>query len=85
MAKSPAPPIGLGKIDSEEKTVEVRLRFKGRAAADLLDFQRAYQARHSEAVEPAPLIQHIVQAHIDADEGFQTWRRENPPPKGPGV
>jgi hypothetical protein len=81
MAKPPAPPVGLGKIEREEKTVEVRLRFKGRAAADLLDFQRAYQARHSEAVDPGPLVQHIVQTHIDADEGFQSWRRENPDQK----
>ena len=29
MAKSPSPPIALAKLDLEERTLEVRLRFKG--------------------------------------------------------
>ena len=78
MAKAPSPPIGLAKLDLEEKTREVRLRFKGKAAADVADYQRAYQAAHSQAVEAEPLILNIVQAHIDGDKGFQAWRKANP-------
>ncbi len=78
MAKTPASPIALPKFDLEEKTLEVRLRLKGKAAVDVADYQRAYQAAHGQAVEIEPLIANIVQAHIDADKGFQSWRKANP-------
>ena len=78
MAKTPPPPIALAKLDLEEKTLEVRLRFKGKAAADVAEYQRAYQAAHGQAVEAEPLILRIVQEHIESDKGFQAWRRANP-------
>ena len=78
MAKPPAPPIALAKLDLEEKTLEVRLRLKGKAAVDVADYLRAYQAAHGQAVEAEPLIVSIVQAHIEADKGFQAWRRAHP-------
>lgn len=78
MAKSPAPPIGIAKLDLEEKSLEVRLRLKGKAAVDVADYLRAYQAAHGQAVEAEPLILSIVQAHIEADKGFQAWRKANP-------
>lgn len=80
MAKSPATPIALPKLDLEEKTLEVRLRLKGKAAVDVADYQRAYRAAHDQAIEAEPLILSILQAHIDGDKGFQTWRRTNPNP-----
>ncbi|MBV9511527.1 MAG: DUF2274 domain-containing protein [Caulobacteraceae bacterium] len=83
MAKSPSAPIALAKLDLEEKTLEVRLRFKGKAALDVADYQRAYQAAHGQAVEAEPLILSIVQAHIEADRGFQAWRRANPAAPAP--
>lgn len=78
MAKTPPPPIALGKLDLEEKTLEVKLRFKGKAAQDIADYQRAYQAAHGSGVEAEPLILNIVQGHIDGDKGFQAWRKANP-------
>ena len=79
MAKA-APPLALAKFDLEEKSLEVRLRLKGKAALDLIDYQRAYQAANSQAVEAEPLVLHIVQTFIDADRGFQAWRKANPAP-----
>ena len=79
MARTPPPPIALGKIDAEEKSMEVRLRFKGRAALDLADYLRAYQAANGQPIEAEPLVLHIVQAFIDGDRGFQAWRKSNPP------
>lgn len=78
MAKSPSPPVALARLDLEEKSLEVRLRFKGKAAVDVADYQRAYQAAHGHSVEAEPLILKIVHDHIEADKGFQTWRRTNP-------
>lgn len=78
MAKPPSHPIALPKIDLEEKTLEVRLRLKGKAALDIADYQRAYQAAHGQAIDAEPLILNILQAHIDADRGFQGWRKGNP-------
>jgi hypothetical protein len=82
MAKPPSSPIALAKLDLEEKTLEVRLRLKGRAAVDVADYQRAYQAAHGQGVEAEPLILNIVQAHIEGDKGFQAWRKANPAAPG---
>lgn len=79
MAKSPTQPVALPKFDLEEKTLEVKLRLKGKAAIDVADYQRAYQAAHGQTVDAEPLLLNIVQAHIDADRGFQAWRKANPP------
>ena len=38
MAKSPSPPIALAKLDLEEKSFEVRVRFKGKPAVDVTDY-----------------------------------------------
>jgi hypothetical protein len=78
MPKSSAPALALPKIDLEEKTVEVRLRLKGKAAMDLMDYQRAYQALNGEAIEAEPLVAHILAAFIEADRGFQAWRKAAP-------
>jgi len=75
MPRSPAPALALPKIDLEEKSVEVRLRLKGKAAVDLIDYQRAYQALNGEGIEIEPLVAHILAAFIEADRGFQTWRK----------
>ena len=78
MPKSPAPALALPKIDLEEKSVEVRLRLKGKAAVDLLEYQRAYQALNGEAIEAEPLVAHILATFIEADRGFQSWRKAMP-------
>ena len=70
--------LALPKIDLEEKTLEVRLRLKGKAAMDLLDYQRAYQALNGSTVEAEPLVQSILAAFLDGDRGFQAWRKANP-------
>jgi hypothetical protein len=79
MAKSSPAPIALPKFDLEEKTMEVKLRLKGKAAVDLADYQRAYQAARGHAVEAEPLVLNIINAYIEADKGFQAWRKANPP------
>ena len=42
MAREPRTTLALPKLDTEEKTLDVRLRLKGKAAVDLADYQRAY-------------------------------------------
>ena len=80
MAKAPVP-LALGKVDLEEKSLEVKLRLKGSAAVDLLDYQRAYQALNGETIEAEPLVASILAAFIAGDRGFAAWRKSNPPPK----
>ena len=81
MAKAPTNTLALARIDTEEKLLDVRLRLKGKAAVDLADYQRAYAATTGESVEPEILILHILAAFIEADRGFQTWRKANPAPE----
>jgi hypothetical protein len=75
MPKSQALALSLPKIDLEEKAVEVRLRLKGKAAMDLMEYQRAYQALNGEPIEAEPLVAHILATFIEADRGFQSWRK----------
>jgi hypothetical protein len=81
MAKSPVP-LALGKVDLEEKSLELKLRLKGAAAVDLADYQRAYQALNGEPIDPEPLVASIVAAFIAGDRGFAAWRKANPPARG---
>ena len=83
MAKAPVP-LALGKVDLEEKTLEVKVRLKGQAAVDLLDYQRAYRALNEEAIEAEPLVVSILAAFIAGDRGLAAWRKANPPPKPGG-
>jgi hypothetical protein len=83
MAKSPAS-LALGKVDLEEKTLEVKVRLKGQAAVDLMDYQRAYRALNADVIEAEPLVASILAAFIAGDKGFAAWRRANPAPK-PGA
>jgi hypothetical protein len=84
MAKAATPTLALPRIDLDEKLLDVRLRLKGKAAVDLADYQRAYAATNGHPVEPEPLIQHILAAFIEADRGFQAWRKANPPQEPQG-
>ena len=79
MARPPTSALALPKIDLEEKSLDVRLRLKGKAAIDLLDYQRAYEAANGEKVEPEVLAAHVLAAFFEADRAFQAWRRANPP------
>ena len=64
MAKiRPPRPLALPKIDLEEKSLEVRLRLKGKAAVDLADYQRAYQALNGGPIEAEPLSNHSRGLH----------------------
>jgi hypothetical protein len=77
MAKTPTP-LALPKVDLEEKSLEVKLRLKGQAAVDLLDYQRAYQALNEAPIEAEPLVASILAAFIAGDKGFAAWRKSNP-------
>jgi hypothetical protein len=80
MAKSPAPaPLALAKIELEEKSLEVKLRLKGRSAVDLLDYKRAHQALNDQEVDVELLVQSMLARFIETDKGFQAWRKANPP------
>ena len=51
---------------------------KGKAAVDLIEYQRAYQALNGAAIEAEPLVAHILATFIEADRGFQSWRKTAP-------
>lgn len=74
MAKS-LPTLALPKLDREEKVTDLRLRLKGKAAIDLADYQRAYEADHGEAIETELLAQHIIATFLERDKVFQARRK----------
>lgn len=75
MAKPPTVALALPRLDREEKTLDVRLRLKGRAAVDLADYQRAYETDHGESIETELLAQHIIATFLERDKAFQARRK----------
>jgi hypothetical protein len=75
MARQPNTTLCVTKIDTEEKTTDLRLRLKGKLAVDLADYLRAYVETNGQAVELDQLVPHMLATFIDADRGFQTWRK----------
>lgn len=69
--------LALGKIDLEEKTTDLRLKLKGKLAVDLADYQRAFAEANAQTLELDQLVPHMLATFIDADRGFQTWRKTN--------
>lgn len=67
--------LALPKFEKEEKALDLRLRLKGRAALDLLEYQRAYEADHGEPIDPDMLAQHIIATFLERDRGFQVRRK----------
>ena len=80
MARETKTTLALPKIDLEEKTTDLKLRLKGKLAVDLADYLRAYVETNGHAVELEHLAAHILAAFIDADRGFQAWRKASPAP-----
>jgi len=74
MARTPVTTLALAKIDTEEKTTDLKLRLKGKLAVDLADYLRAYGEANG-PVELEILVPHMLGAFMDADRGFQSWRK----------
>ena len=74
MARSPAN-LALPKFEREERTLDLRLRLKGRPALDLAEYQKAYEAEHGEPIDTELLAQHIIATFLERDRGFQLRRK----------
>lgn len=67
--------LALPKLEREEKTLDLKLRLKGRAASDLIDYQKIYEADHSDPIDPETLAQHIIATFLERDRSFQVRRK----------
>ena len=76
MARTSTTSLAVTRIETEEKTTDLRLRLKGKLAVDLADYLRAYsETNGGHAVDLDQLVPHMLAAFIEADRGFQTWRK----------
>lgn len=78
MTRPTKPTLSLAKIDLEEKVTDLRLRLRGKLAVDLVDYQRAYTQGNAQDIALEQLVPHILSTFMDADRGFQAWRKANP-------
>ena len=78
MASQPKPILALGRIDLEEKVTDLRLKLRGKLAVDLADYQRAFAQSNAQQIELDQLVPHILSTFIEADRGFQAWRKAHP-------
>jgi len=74
MGREPKTGLALPKIELEEKSIDLRLRLKGKPAVDLADYRAAYVEANGE-IDLEVLAAHVLTAFIEADKGFQAWRR----------
>lgn len=79
MTRPTKPTLSLVKLDLEEKVTELRLRLRGKLAVDLVDYQRAYAQSNTQDIALDQLVPHILSTFMQADRGFQAWRKVNPP------
>ena len=75
MTRPVKPTLSLAKIDLEEKVTDLRLRLRGKLAVDLVDYQRAYAQSDAQEIALEQLVPHILSTFMEADRGFQAWRR----------
>ena len=76
MARTSTTSLAVTRIETEEKTTDLRLGLKGKLAVDLADYLRAYvETNGGHAVELDQLVPHMLATFIEADRGFQVWRR----------
>lgn len=76
MARQPSTTLAIARIETEEKTTDLRLRLKGKLAVDLADYLRAYiEINGGQAIDLDQLVPHMLATFIDADRGFQAWRK----------
>ena len=75
MARQPSTTLALTRIETEEKTTDLKLRLKGKLAVDLADYLRAYVETNGQSVDLDQLVPHMLATFIEADRGFQTWRK----------
>lgn len=75
MARQPNTTLALTRIETEEKTTDLKLRLKGKLAVDLADYLRAYVETNGQSVDLDQLVPHMLATFIEADRGFQTWRK----------
>ncbi|WP_426030784.1 DUF2274 domain-containing protein [Caulobacter sp. DWP3-1-3b2] len=78
MTRPAKPTLSLAKIDLEEKVTDLRLRLRGKLAVDLVDYQRAYAQSNAQEIALEQLVPHILSTFMEADRGFQAWRKANP-------
>ena len=52
--RSSLAPVSLPRIGGDEASIDIRLKIKGKAAADLADYRQAYIAGHDQEVDLNP-------------------------------
>lgn len=75
MARKPTSGLALSKIDTDDRTTDLKLRIKGKLSADLQAYAQAYQDTHGQPIELEILAIHMLADYIANDRGFQAWRK----------
>ncbi len=66
-ARAPKPAVALSRIGAEPAPLEIKARLSGELAQAFKDYQRAYQARHGEAVEAGALAAQMISVLISVE------------------
>jgi hypothetical protein len=67
------PPLREGPQRPGRERKGLDRRLKGKLAVDLAEYLRAYAETNGHAVEQ--LVPHMLATFMDADRGFQAWRK----------
>lgn len=72
-AKSAAKPVALARIETDEQTVDLRLKLKGKRGAELNAYRDAYAEAHGHPVDLETLAPQMLASFMANDKGFQGW------------
>ena len=67
MARQPSTTLALARIETEEKTTDLKLRLKGKLAVDLADYRRAYVETNGQSVELDQLVDGVLRMGHQAE------------------
>jgi hypothetical protein len=72
-AKSAAKPVGLARIDTEDQSVDLKLKLKGKLASELNAYREAYAEAHGHPVDLEALAPQMLASFMASDRNFQGW------------
>jgi hypothetical protein len=68
-------PVALARIETDDQSVDLRLKLRGRLATELGAYREAYAEAHGHPVDLETLAPQMLAAFMASDRGFQTWRK----------
>ena len=66
-------PVSLARIETDDHSVDLKLKLRGKLLAELTAYRDAYSEAHGDAVELETLVPQMLATFMASDKAFQAW------------